>query len=85
MRFGGSWYADAACRGRSVDLWFDDSRRAADAARRVCDDCKVATACLEYALDNEIRFGVWGGKSGNQRQRIVGRRARLAAFTDGSR
>jgi WhiB family redox-sensing transcriptional regulator len=29
--------------------------------------CEMRTACLEYALANDERFGVWGGLSEKER------------------
>lgn len=30
-------------------------------ARKVCHKCPVKVECLEYALDNDERHGIWGG------------------------
>jgi len=30
-------------------------------AKRVCRSCEVQAECLEYALENDERFGIWGG------------------------
>lgn len=30
-------------------------------AKRICGNCPVRLDCLQYALDTEERFGVWGG------------------------
>jgi WhiB family redox-sensing transcriptional regulator len=48
-----------------------------DRARRICATCSVSTNCLEYALENRIDHGVWGGASERERRRILKRR-RLA-------
>ena len=49
-----------------------------EVARRICAECPVKGACLEYALRNGIDHGVWGGTSERERRRIA-RRRRLAA------
>jgi hypothetical protein len=49
---------------------------AANDARRMCAVCPVATTCLTEALVNDERYGVWGGTSGRQREKM---RTRLAA------
>lgn len=33
--------------------------------------CPKRKECLEYALENRERFGVWGGKSERERTRII--------------
>ncbi|WP_407672362.1 WhiB family transcriptional regulator [Parafrankia discariae] len=30
-------------------------------AKRICSGCEVRAECLEYALENDERFGIWGG------------------------
>ena len=49
-----------------------------EVARRICETCPVKGACLEYALENRIDHGVWGGCSERERRRILKRR-RVAA------
>jgi len=29
--------------------------------KNVCDTCDVRETCRDYAMRNDIRFGVWGG------------------------
>jgi WhiB family redox-sensing transcriptional regulator len=46
--------------------------RAADkqiaAAKAVCGPCPVRAACLQAALDNEHRDGIWGGTTPDERK-----------------
>ena len=39
-------------------------------AKRICLGCEVKDACLEYALANDERFGIWGGLSERERRRL---------------
>jgi WhiB family redox-sensing transcriptional regulator len=40
----------------------------------------VRTQCLEFALANDERFGIWGGLSERERRRVrLERRDRLSA------
>ena len=41
---------------------------------RICTDCPVGEQCLEYALEQRIEHGVWGGCSERERRRILKRR-----------
>jgi WhiB family redox-sensing transcriptional regulator len=49
-------------------------------AQRICVTCPVAKQCLEYALDNHVDHGVWGGKSERERRRLLRERRRLRLF-----
>jgi WhiB family redox-sensing transcriptional regulator len=50
-----------------------------DRARAICKGCPVGTNCLEYALEERIEHGVWGGCSERERRRILKRRKGLNA------
>ena len=39
-------------------------------AKAVCQSCEVRQQCLEYALANDERFGIWGGLSERERRRL---------------
>lgn len=41
------------------------------AAKNVCFGCIHKQECLEFALENEIPYGVWGGVSEGERKRIL--------------
>lgn len=69
------WAAQAACRGADQTVFFPVRGELVGPARRVCAGCPVRESCLEYALANNEKFGVWGGKSERERRRIRRRRA----------
>jgi WhiB family redox-sensing transcriptional regulator len=64
------WADHAACRGVDPDLFFpgqgEDTRR----AKAICARCPVQTFCLNEALANREKFGIWGGLSERERRRI---------------
>lgn len=66
-----SWKAFANCRGTDTEAFFPEVGHSADMAKRVCGRCIVADDCLEWALVNDERFGVWGGLSERQRASLV--------------
>ncbi len=69
------WIKRAACRGFPTVWWFPEGGGALPALPFfVCSQCKVADTCLDYAIDNHIKPGIWGGMSENERK--VERRAR---------
>lgn len=36
----------------------------------MCATCEVREECLEYALANDERFGIWGGLSERERRKL---------------
>jgi WhiB family redox-sensing transcriptional regulator len=65
----GDWAESAACREvGDLDLFFPDKGRSAVDARTICKGCSVRAECLDYALNHNQRFGVWGGLSERQRR-----------------
>ncbi|HYS32389.1 MAG TPA: WhiB family transcriptional regulator, partial [Streptosporangiaceae bacterium] len=50
-----------------------------DEAKQVCARCKVAEACLRWALDSGQDSGVWGGLSEDERRALKRRGARVGA------
>lgn len=81
------WMNQAACLGANPELFFPDRGENLDAeeARQICRGCSFREDCLEYALANHERFGVWGGMSERDRRRLRRRRilqARPAASTE---
>jgi WhiB family redox-sensing transcriptional regulator len=69
-----AWMAEGNCRLHPPATFFPSDGVGVDRARKICRDCPVATACLEYALDARIDHGVWGGCSERERRRISKRR-----------
>ncbi|MEV5877991.1 WhiB family transcriptional regulator [Streptomyces sp. NPDC052101] len=69
-----SWQARSLCRGmppKEVDRLFfhaASDRAAISEAKQICSQCPVKKACFDYALDNEIRQGMWGGITETERR-----------------
>jgi WhiB family redox-sensing transcriptional regulator len=72
------WYQRAACLDKDADCFFPEKGGSTRPAKRICQTCAVQTECLEYALANDERFGIWGGLSERERRRLK-RRADTAA------
>jgi WhiB family transcriptional regulator, redox-sensing transcriptional regulator len=68
------WIEQANCRGVDPDAFFVRGAAHARAALRLCQGCPVQEPCLEYALEEEIDFGVWGGLTERQRRSLQRRR-----------
>ena len=75
-----TWRRRAACRGIDVEVFYPQTDDDADAveAKAICAECPVRQACLEYALANHEREGVWGGATERERRRIVRQRRKSA-------
>jgi WhiB family redox-sensing transcriptional regulator len=71
------WQDYANCLGVDPDLFFPERGASTKEAKEVCRGCVVREDCLEYALQNSEKFGIWGGMSERERRRI--RRARAIA------
>ena len=69
----------AACRGVDAELFYPDRGVSTAEAKDVCKRCPVRAACLEFALVNVEKFGIWGGTSERERRRL--RRERGIAET----
>lgn len=68
------WYADAVCASVGDDYWFPEKGGTTRHAMKVCATCPVASLCLEWALNNGERYGVWGGMSEKDRRKLGSRR-----------
>ncbi len=70
-----SWQEFANCLGVDPDLFFPERGASTREAKEVCRGCVVRPDCLEFALANGEKFGIWGGMSERERRRIRRRRA----------
>jgi WhiB family redox-sensing transcriptional regulator len=70
-----SWQDFANCLGVDPDLFFPERGASTREAKEVCRGCVVREECLEYALANGEKFGIWGGMSERERRRIRRQRA----------
>ena len=70
-----SWQVQANCLGVDPDLFFPERGASTREAKAVCRACVVQNECLEYALVNGEKFGIWGGLSERERRRLRRQRA----------
>jgi len=74
------WTERAACREHDLDLFFLPGENNDKKGRKpvtypastiaICNACPVANECLTYALNNNERYGLWGGKTPNARRQL---------------
>ncbi|MBX3088755.1 MAG: WhiB family transcriptional regulator, partial [Cryobacterium sp.] len=58
-----AWQADALCAQTDPEAFFPEKGGSTREAKKICASCEVRAQCLEYALKNDERFGIWGGLS----------------------
>lgn len=74
------WQLEAACQ-YDEPMWdifygFEKNGRVTttddqiQTAKFICESCPVRQECLDYALDANIRYGIWGGLTDAERQEI---------------
>lgn len=68
-----AWMDTAACTQVAPDLFFADATDLVNTklAKKVCVECPVKDQCLQYALENRIEFGVWGGLTVLERRSLL--------------
>ena len=64
------WMLEARCLDADPEAFFPEKGGSTREAKRICAICPVQRDCLAYALDNDERFGIWGGMSERERRRL---------------
>lgn len=75
------WRNRAACVNREPELFFPIGTTGPAVsqvmqAQQVCARCSVRDDCLQWAMDQHIDHGVWGGLSEDQRRALRRRTTR---------
>jgi WhiB family redox-sensing transcriptional regulator len=65
-----AWQTDALCAQTDPEAFFPEKGGSTRDAKRICTTCDVRGECLEYALQNDERFGIWGGLSERERRKL---------------
>jgi WhiB family transcriptional regulator, redox-sensing transcriptional regulator len=65
-----NWQERALCAQTDPEAFFPEKGGSTREAKRVCLSCDVRGDCLEYALMNDERFGIWGGLSERERRKL---------------
>lgn len=64
------WQARGVCAETDPEVFFPEKGGSTRQAKMVCRGCEVRGECLEYALEHDERFGIWGGLSARERLRM---------------
>jgi WhiB family transcriptional regulator, redox-sensing transcriptional regulator len=67
------WRETARCKEMDPDLFFPVGTTGPallqiEAAKAVCRQCDVRQECLQYALDSNQEYGIWGGLTEEERR-----------------
>lgn len=65
------WRLRSACKGLPSDMFVSAEFMTTEeeaTAKGVCAGCAVVDDCLSYSIVNAVRFGVWGGLTGDERR-----------------
>ena len=65
-----AWQERALCAQTDPGAFFPEKGGSTREAKKVCQSCQVRQECLEYALSNDERFGIWGGLSERERRKL---------------
>jgi WhiB family redox-sensing transcriptional regulator len=65
-----AWQTDSLCAQTDPEAFFPEKGGSTRDAKKICTSCEVKTECLEYALANDERFGIWGGLSERERRKL---------------
>lgn len=64
------WQERALCAQTDPEAFFPEKGGSTREAKKVCLSCDVRIECLESALMNDERFGIWGGLSERERRKL---------------
>lgn len=64
------WRDDALCAQVDPELFYPDEGQSPRTPKRVCAGCPVRDECLQWALAQDVRGGIWGGASDRERRRM---------------
>jgi WhiB family redox-sensing transcriptional regulator len=69
------WQDKALCAQVDPEIFFPEKGGSTREPKRVCQACEVRAECLEYALEHQEHFGIWGGFSERERRHLARRPA----------
>jgi len=66
------WAVRAECSSEDVDpgLFFPTANDDTSEALAICKRCEVCKECLDFAIEANEPYGIWGGVTERQRRRM---------------
>lgn len=70
-----SWRAESACRDADVNLFFPagvtgPAARQIREAKAICAACPARKTCLDFAIETNQEYGIWGGTTEDERRSL---------------
>jgi WhiB family redox-sensing transcriptional regulator len=63
------WMHRAACKGEEQYIFFEAKRPDnVKLAKLICSTCPVRVQCLNYAIEANEEYGIWGGMTTKERR-----------------
>jgi WhiB family transcriptional regulator, redox-sensing transcriptional regulator len=73
-----NWREWARCKGVDPDIFYPPEEDEALEAKEICADCPVREVCLDFALSQREKLGVWGGMTERERRRMLRHRRKAS-------
>jgi WhiB family redox-sensing transcriptional regulator len=65
-----AWQDFSLCAETDPEAFFPEKGGSTREAKKVCRACPVKSDCLDYALETDQKFGIWGGMSERERRKV---------------
>ena len=66
-----AWHRDALCKEHPELSWFPTNGPTPPKLLAICARCVVRAECLADAIANDEHYGLWGGVTTRNRQRLT--------------
>jgi WhiB family redox-sensing transcriptional regulator len=64
------WMEYGLCGQTDPESFFPEKGGSTREAKAICKSCDVRAECLDYAIDHDERFGIWGARSERERRKV---------------
>lgn len=62
--------SEGLCGQTDPELFFPEKGSSHNLAIKICEACSVKIECRDWAIENEEKYGIWGGMTANERKRL---------------
>jgi len=62
---------NANCLEADTKIFFSELKSKVEKAKALCNACAVKAECLDFAIDNNIEYGTYGGLTESERKSLV--------------